>query len=190
MKKYFVLTAASYENFENFGADIVGVLNSNFSSTSEAQELTIMAQGAKNLLTFPVSPMTGSKYIVLRATGEAVSNFEEAQGAFLLGYDGVINPPRAGLEGQEGYWNRVNNINLGHNVIPLTAQVLKDSRYFVAASGYSDSIISVEITLDRYHKPQAAICRLTTTFNKSGAYRRHFLAWAEAHGIAAKDGKW
>ena len=189
MKKYFVIKTSSYPNLGYFASDIVEILNSNFSNTSEAQEETLKSLGAKSFLTFPEAPMTGSKYIISRATGEAVYK-PEADGKFFLGCDGVINPPQARYEGEDNYWNMVNNHNLGHHVLPLTQQVLKETKYFVASSGYSASIISVEIQLDRFRKPQVAICRLTTPFTKGGAYGRHFLNWAEAHGITPKDGKW
>ena len=189
MRKYFVITSSSYPNLEMFSADIVGILNSNFSNTSENEENTLKSMEAKNLLTFPEQPLSGQKYLILRATGEAICK-PEGDRKFFVGSDGTVNPPKAEYEGQDNYWEMTDNWNMGHHVLPLTAQILKDTRYFVAESGSSGSVITVEIALDRFRKPQVAICRLTTPEDYVGFYAKHFLGWAASHNKALKDGKW
>jgi hypothetical protein len=185
MKQYFTLKVADYASIEAFGVDIVGVLNSNFSNLQDAERETIGKQGVKNLLTFPEQAFCGDKYCISR-NGTVFQPRE----SFFVGYDGTVNPTIDADAGEEAISYQECNSNYGHHVVELSAIVLEEVHYFVAKSGSSGSTITIEVTLDRFRKPQAAICRLETPDGYFGYYGRHFMEWAEAHNIVPKEGKW
>ena len=182
MKRYFVLQVSEYASVTGFGAAIVEVLNRNWSSLSEAQEATLNSQeNVKNLLTFPHSPYSGTKYAILRNGVKYDLPFQE----FFLGCDGREICPQE-IEQEEDY----NNIQLGHGVAEVDEWLLKQVKFLTAESGYSGSTIAIEIKLDRHRAPKAAVCRLTTPDDYSGNYAKHFIDWAEAHNMELKDGQW